>query len=223
MNDILDITQLYRDVEDHLVSHLRLTLGERAVYYHLLRHSRLEGQRLAQVSRRSLARGVGCTANTAQAYIQRLADKACIRILERSHAGHLLEVLTPEEITGSNASDGWDAENLDAADCFRNDRLRVALLRRERYSCFYCLRRLRPETTAFDHAIPAAAGGDNSFRNIVACCFDCNSHKMDRPADEYLRELYRAARLSAADLDRRLAALQALQAGRLLPQISSAA
>jgi 5-methylcytosine-specific restriction endonuclease McrA len=63
----------------------------------------------------------------------------------------------------------------------------------------------------FDHATPVAAGGDNSFRNIVACCFDCNTRKKDRPAEVFLRELYRSGRLSSPELDARLAALDALR------------
>jgi 5-methylcytosine-specific restriction endonuclease McrA len=62
-----------------------------------------------------------------------------------------------------------------------------------------------------------STGGDNSFRNVVACCFDCNSRKRNRPAAEFLRELFRTARLSDAELDARLLALDSLQSGQLVP------
>lgn len=223
MNTNLDMLQVYRDVEDHLVPYVRLGAGERAVYYHLLRHTRLEGRRIVQVSKRALARSIGCSATTVHGHVRRLAEKGCLRIVERSLAGHSIEVFTPNEIPGCLRADPVsESAEVEAADCFHNERLRAAILRREQYACFYCLRQLRTGAAVFDHAVPVAGGGDNTYRNIVACCFECNSQKRDRAAAEYLRELYRAARLSPADLDGRLAALEALQTGHLVPHAGHA-
>jgi predicted DNA-binding transcriptional regulator len=220
MSETFDLAQVYRDVEDYLVPYLRLGLGERAVYYHLLRHSRVEGRRCVQVSKRALARNLGCSATTVRGHVRRLAQKGCLRIVERSLAGHTIEVFTPDEIPGCVRVGALSqTSQLEAADCFRNERLRAAILRRENYACFYCLRRLPAGAAVFDHAVPLAAGGDNSYRNIVACCFECNSAKSDRPAEEFLRELYRASRLTAAEFDGRRAACEALRAGRLAPAV----
>jgi len=70
--------------------------------------------------------------------------------------------------------------------------------------------------------VPQAAGGSNSYRNLVSCCLDCNPQKSNRPAEDFLRELYREGRLSAKDLSARLRALQDLAAGKLRPKLSSA-
>jgi hypothetical protein len=51
---------------------------------------------------------------------------------------------------------------------------------------------------------------------------ECNWRKKDRPAPDFLRELYREGRLSAKDLTARLHALQDLAAGKLRPQVFSA-
>ena len=219
MSEPHDLAQVYRDVEDHLVPSLRLSMAERALYYHLLRHSRLEGRRVAHVSKRSLCRGVGCAFMTVHRHLRTLAEKGCVRILERGRVGHAIEVLTPGEIAGGLPAAAAPAPDLESMDCFRNQRMRSAILRREQYACFYCLRRLPAAEASFDHARPAAAGGDSSYRNVVACCFECNSVKRDRPAEDFLRELYRAARLSLPELDGRLTALEALHAGRLVPAL----
>jgi 5-methylcytosine-specific restriction endonuclease McrA len=65
--------------------------------------------------------------------------------------------------------------------------------------------------------VPQARGGGNSYRNLVSCCVECNSDKAERPAEEFLRSLYRDRRLSAGELSRRLRALDDLAGGKLKP------
>jgi predicted DNA-binding transcriptional regulator len=215
MDELLDFAQVCRDIEDYLVPHLRLGAGERALYYHLLRLSHAEGVRRAHVSKRMLARGIGCSTTTVNGHLRRLTQKGCVRIVERGLLGHILEVLTPDEIPGCLApAAALEDGELEVADCFKNEKMRAAILRREQSRCFYCLRELRANAAVFDHVVAAAAGGDNSFRNIVACCFECNARKGGRAATEFLRELYRTARLSEAEFDARLGALKSLQDGK---------
>jgi hypothetical protein len=214
----VDFAQVCRDIEDHLVPYLRLGSGERAMYYHLLRHSRAEGKRVALISNRRLGSSFGTSSTTARFHLRHLAEKGCIRITDRSLAGHTLDVLLPHEIPGCmQPNSPGNLAQLDTADCFHDRRLRPAILRRENNSCFYCLRELRPESAAFDHVVPVSVGGDHSFRNVVACCFDCNSRKRNRPAAEFLRELFRTARLSDDELAARLLALDSLHSGHLVP------
>jgi len=218
MTQTLDLAQLWRDIEDHLVPFLLLTSGERALYYHLLRHARLQDKRHVRVSKRGLARSFGTSVPTVTGHLRSLVHKGCIRILDRGMAGHIIEILTPEEIPGCLLPDpAAEAAELEDADCVRSAGLRAAILRRESHACFYCRRPLPAGAEFFDHVIAVASGGDNSYRNIVACCFDCNSRKRHLPADEFLRELLRASRLSPAEFDARLAALEALQDGALVP------
>ncbi len=218
MDEPLDFAQVCRDVEDHLVPYLRLGSGERALYYHLLRHSRAEGKRIALISNRRLGSSFGTSSTTARFHLRHLAEKGCIRITDRSLAGHTLDVLLPHEIPGClQPGSPGNLKQLATADCFHDRKMRPAILRRENHACFYCLRELRPESAAFDHVVPVSDGGDHSYRNVVACCFDCNSRKRNRPAAEFLRVLFRTGRLSDAELDSRFIALDSLQAGHLVP------
>lgn len=70
-----------------------------------------------------------------------------------------------------------------------------------------------------DHAVPQLNGGDNSYRNIVAACHRCNTHKQGKSAEDYLRHLYRKSLLSESELEDRLSALEALRSGELRPEL----
>ena len=67
--------------------------------------------------------------------------------------------------------------------------------------------------------VPRAKLGRNSYRNVVSCCYECNMKKKDRPAEEFLRRLYRERRLDNTELNGRLRALDDLAAGKLKPQV----
>jgi hypothetical protein len=74
-----------------------------------------------------------------------------------------------------------------------------------------------------DHVVPRAKSGENSYRNLVSCCLDCNSRKRDFSAPDFLRRLFREGQLSRDELSGRLAALRALAAGKLRPKVSTGA
>jgi 5-methylcytosine-specific restriction endonuclease McrA len=107
--------------------------------------------------------------------------------------------------------------NIEEADFLEKQNLRRAIHERERGHCFYCLRRITQRRWCLDHVVPRAELGRNSYRNLVSCCVDCNSQKGERPAEEFLRWLYRERRLSDAELGGRLRALDELAAGKLKP------
>ena len=67
--------------------------------------------------------------------------------------------------------------------------------------------------------VPRAKSGQNSYRNVVSCCAECNWQKKDHAAEDFLRELYREGGLSRKDLSARLQALQDLAAGKLRPHV----
>jgi len=60
-------------------------------------------------------------------------------------------------------------------------------------------------------------GGNNSYRNLVSVCGECNGQKGVQQADDFLRWLYREGCLSQRDLKGRLCALETLAAGKLRP------
>jgi hypothetical protein len=196
-------------------------LPERAVYSHLLRHTRLEGRPRLHFSLAWLARGTRLSCTPVRSAVRRLAEKGALRIVERSKAGHVVHVHLPDEIRAvrvrAAAPHGLDPE---AADFLESRELRAAIHRREHGRCFYCLRHLTGRVQCLDHVVPRVAFGRNGYRNIVSCCLECNSQKGQRPAENFLRQLYRLRRLNAAELAERLRALGHLAAGKLKPAFS---
>ncbi len=225
-----DAAQIWKQLEDLLVPRLRLSITDRAVYSHLLRHSRLEGRTRLRFSIAWLARGARLSTNPARWAVRRLIAHGALRLLERSKAGHVVEVRLPDEIRATRhrsigrrgarpLSRGIDFE----ADFLKSRALRHAIHVRERGRCFYCLRRLTPMIRCLDHVVPRVSFGSNSYRNLVSCCLLCNSQKRDRPAGDFLRWLYRQRRLTDAELTARLRALDALASGKLPPPLAAAA
>ena len=54
---------------------------------------------------------------------------------------------------------------------------RVTVYERDNYQCRYCGKQLTLKTIMLDHVQAVSRGGDNSFENLVAACFGCNSSK----------------------------------------------
>ena len=217
--------QIWKHFEDFVVPRLRLSLIERAVYSHLLRHSRLEGRPRLRFSISWLARGARLSTTSARQAVRRLVGQGALRLVERGKAGHFVEVRLPEAI-GAGRRDRTGADGparqaqglpLEEADFLETRALRQAIHARERGVCFYCLRRLTARVRCLDHVVPRVRLGRNSYRNLVSCCQDCNSQKGQRPAEDFLRRLYRERRLSAVELARRLRALDAVASGKFPP------
>jgi hypothetical protein len=59
--------------------------------------------------------------------------------------------------------------------------------------------------------------GDNSYRNVVAACRQCNNRKGSSDAEDFLRVLYRENILSHDDFEQRLFHLYRLKIGELRP------
>ena len=54
---------------------------------------------------------------------------------------------------------------------------------RDNYTCQYCGSK-KVETLTIDHVIPSSRGGENTWENLVAACFKCNSKKANRTPEE---------------------------------------
>src|SRR5579863_3495334 len=93
----------WKQFEDHLVPRLHLSVIDRAVYSHLLRHSRLEGKRDVHFSIRELARRVRISGVPVRDAVRRLVAYGVLRLVERTNAGHVVEVLLPQEIRAVRA------------------------------------------------------------------------------------------------------------------------
>jgi len=209
------------------VPRLRLSPIDRAVYSHLLRHSRFEGKLRIRFSIPWLARGAGLSHPPVRWAVRRLVARGVLRLVERSTAGHLVEVRVPEEIRAARVGriarrplSVTRSGDLEELDFWKHRALRRAIHARERGRCFYCQRRLTPFMRCLDHVVPRVEHEDNSYRNLVSCCVECNSLKRGRPAADFLRWLRRERRLTSVELTARLRALDALVAGKLRPPSS---
>src|SRR5216684_6590053 len=138
---------IWKQIEDVLVPRLCLTLAERAVYSHLLRHSRLEDRLRLRFSILWLARGNRLSAGSVRLAVRRLVAKGSLRLVERTKAGHVVEVRLPGEIRAVRCErivPGGPARlpregDLEEMDFQQTKPLREAIHARERSVCFYCL------------------------------------------------------------------------------------
>lgn len=102
-NKTPDPLQVWEQLEDVLVPRLRLSPIDRAVYARLVRHSRLQGQLRLQFSILQLARDLGLSGDPVRQAVRRLVQLGALRLIERSKAGHVVEVLLPLEIPAIRA------------------------------------------------------------------------------------------------------------------------
>jgi CRISPR/Cas system Type II protein with McrA/HNH and RuvC-like nuclease domain len=58
---------------------------------------------------------------------------------------------------------------------------RKRIFKRDGYSCQYCGSK---KNLTIDHVMPRSRGGLNSWKNMVTCCFRCNSYKGDKTPQE---------------------------------------
>ena len=213
-----DAEHVWKQLDDVLVPRLRLSVTERGVYSHLLRHSRLEGRVQLHFSLTWLALGARVSKTPARHAVRRLIAHGALRLVKRNNAGHVVEVWLPDEILRTRQGSRPDQGGIDLeADFLTSKALRQTIHNRERGFCFYCLRRLTPLTRCLDHVVPRVSFGSNSYRNLVSCCVRCNLQKRARAPEDFLRWLYRQRRLTDAELTARLRALDALTAGKLRP------
>jgi len=216
MTSEMDVRAAWAAIEDELVPTAGLDVFERCLYYHLLRRSRLAGQRELLVGMDGLARQARMSGPTVRDRLHRLERKGLLKFLRQDYAGTRLEVLLPSEVLpGVVARAERGAVDAETLDFFRDPVGRLAIVRREGGYCFYCGRTTTAETVTLDHAIPRRSGGNNTYRNIVACCFDCNSRKTGKMPADYLRWLHKNGRMSEEQLGERLKALEALGRGEL--------
>ena len=220
--------QVCKQIEDFVAPRLRLSPIDRAVYFHLLRHSRFEGKVRIRFSIPWLARGAGICHPSVRWAVRRLAARGVLRVVERGNTGHLVEVRVPEEIRAAGIGrmarrplGAKRIDDLEGLDFWKHRGLRRAIHAREGGRCFYCQRLLTRFMRCLDHVVPRVEVEDNSYRNLVSCCVECNSMKRGRTGKDFIRSMYREGRISAAQLAARVRVLDALAAGRLRPSLAS--
>lgn len=216
----IDWLHEFEDVEDLLFPQLELDPWERTLYLYLLRNTRMKGQRSAIFAIGPLSKALPISDFKVREVLRALHNKACLKIEDRSRSGHLVQVLLPSEIPAlerpTTRADNFDIDSLDffSARQYLNE-----LLERENAACFYCLKALTAETCELDHLAPQVEKLDNSYRNIVCSCHNCNKAKGSQSAAGFLRNRYRSNLLSEEELNNRLSTLEAIQSGNLVPTI----
>jgi 5-methylcytosine-specific restriction endonuclease McrA len=76
---------------------------------------------------------------------------------------------------------------------------RLAIYRRDGWTCFYCTRRLGASRLSLDHIVPRCAGGTHAASNLITACFACNSAR--REVELTGRQLTRALRQARRPVD----------------------
>ena len=188
---------IWKQFEDLLVPRLRLSVIDRAVYSRLLRHSRLEGKLRLRFSIAWLARAARLSNNPARNAVRRLVDHGALRLVDRTKAGHVVEVRLPDEIRAARPGPSAPRRQPPGDGFHENQGSPPPIHSRERGLCFYCLRHITALVRTLDPVAPRVELGRNSYRNLVSCCLECNSKKGHSPAADFLRWLYRKRRLTA--------------------------
>ena len=177
------------------------------------------GQRTVEISIDSLAQATGLSAQVRQ-HIRTLESKDAVRILSGGRTGTTIEIYTPSEIEGCiKTKTSTDTFDLETYDFYMNPLGRRAIIEREGGRCFYCLHEINSDSAVLNHAVGRLIRLDNSYRNIVACCHECNSLKSGMSPEDFIRAIYRRVRLNATEMESRLTALGALQRGEIKPEI----
>jgi hypothetical protein len=213
----INVPRLWEEIEEEFYPGRRVGLGERVLYFHLLRLTRLAGKRLLNISVPRLALALSMSKNGTRNALYGLAKNGAVRLLQHSRAGHHLEVKLPREIPGY--APDTEASAMEEVCWTKGRESRRAIFERERQRCFYCGKRLSVASRALDHVVPQVYGGGDSYRNVVACCTQCNSSKKTATGEEFLRELYLKGLLSRKDFFRRIRALEELKQGKLKPEM----
>jgi 5-methylcytosine-specific restriction endonuclease McrA len=191
-----------------------------------VRQSRLEVKLRLEFPLSWFARGTDLSKMSVREAVRRLIGHRVLRLVRRSKAGHVIEVRIPNEVRAGRpgrmarrAGSRTRAFDLDTLDFLKSPGLRLAIHARERRRCFYCFSRVTPATLCLDHVVPLVKFGDNSWRNLVSCCQECNSRKNAFRAADFLRRLHRERRLTDVELAARFRALDAVAAGKLRPRL----
>jgi hypothetical protein len=220
----VELEQFFKDFQDHLAP--RLDTYEQAVYLYLFRHTRFIGLKGAVIgfksARRRMACGIGekgkpMSENTAYEKLRSLEEKGCISILDSTREGRKIRLYLPSEVPGVVVPETPVAPlDIETEDFFNVEENRDRILMREQHRCFYCLRQLNGENYVIEHVVSRPAG-NNTYRNVVAACRQCNNRKGSTDVEDWLRTLYRDGFLGEAEFRERVSHLERLRASELKP------
>ena len=219
----LDIKNIIEEFIDYLAP--RLDSYEQVIYLYILRHSRFLDKETITIGFKSarikMAFGIGeknkpMSEKSIYVRLRSLEEKGIIQLLGTEFKGTKIKALLPNEIPNLIPSKDLSriSSNIEDQDYFEVKENRMAILKRDGNKCFYCRRSLNQDNYVIEHVVTR---GENSYRNLVAACRNCNNSKNDIEAEDFLRLLYRKGTLSEVELEERLIALNLLKQGKLKP------
>lgn len=213
----IDVVRLWAEIEEQMVPNLRLKLFDRALYFHLVRVTRLKGKRMLVTSMPKLAADAALCKSVVKKGLWRLERHGAVRILYRNYHGHRVEVRLPQEIPGCRRHMRAAGRTEAAEDCYHSPKRRQIIFERDGHRCFYCLRNLG-KYRVVDHVVPQSQKGGDDYWNLVACCPACNFAKGELSAEDLLRKLVRQEVLSRREFNARIEALRLFRQKKLRPE-----
>lgn len=219
-----DVGMFFVEFQDYLAP--RLDTYEQAIYLYVFRHSRLIGHDEVVMgfksARTRMATGMGekgkpMAEGTCYEKLRSLQTKGCLEIVTVERRGSRIRLRLPSEIPGVVATPAVASPiALEDMDFFSVEKNRSLILLREGHKCFYCLRSLTADNHVIEHVV-SRPFGNNSYRNVVAACRQCNNRKGNSDVEDFLRVLFRESFLSGDEFEQRLSHLQRLRAGEVRP------
>jgi 5-methylcytosine-specific restriction endonuclease McrA len=220
----MDLHQFLVDYHDFVAP--KLDTYEQAIYLYIFRHSRLVGIEEICIgfksARKNMASGIGTrghamSESTCYEKLDSLVGKGLVERLSTDQRGTRLRLRLPSEVPGLiPATADIVPVDLEQIDFFGIAAHRPLILEREGHRCFYCTRKIDDRNYVIEH-VQSRPEGNNSYRNVVAACRQCNNRKNSSPADDWLRTLYREGFLDSGEFEERLSHLERLRAGQLKP------
>ncbi len=214
----IDVVRLWAEIEEQMAPNLRLKLFDRALYFHLVRVTRLAGKRTLVTSMPKLAADAALCKSVVKRGLWRLERHGAVRILYRNYHGHRIEVRLPQEIPGCRRHMRAAGRTEAAEDCYHSPKRRQIIFERDGHRCFYCLGNLG-KYRVVDHVVPQSQKGGDDYWNLVACCPACNFAKGELSAEDLLRKLARQEVLSRREFNARIEALRLFRQRKVRPEV----
>ena len=203
--DLFELPQIVKDIVDFLQPVISPYGME--IYWFMFRHSIIEnGDIYIRVSNTKLAKGIGTKFRTIDKQNPRFGEKTVaenLRSLETigvikkvgdtNREGTLYKIFLPEEIEicneRMNLKQIEELPTIDPRkeqDYYNIKENRLKIFERDKFLCYKCNKQLTRFNATLDHIQPVSEGGDNSFDNLVTCCFHCNTNRRATPISDFM-------------------------------------
>lgn len=223
----MDAELFFAEYVDHLAP--TLDTYEQTVYLYVIRKSRLIGKSDAVIgfksARKEMGFGIGQSGSpmsegVCYQKLRNLESKGCVKILESQRSGTRVQAFLPSEIAGLVPPPETERQLLlEEMDFFSVEENRHRIPEREGGHCFYCSRSIGEDNYVIEHVV-SRPEGDNSYRNLVAACRQCNNRKGGRAVEDHCRNLYREALITAEEFQEVLQRVEALKGGKIVPPVT---